>query len=544
MENGKTPGEDGLPKEMYTALWDLIGEDLVEVLQAVLDREVLPDSCTRGLTRLIPKVVSPKIPEVTDMRPVTLLNTDYKLLSRVLTGRTRTVLPEVITSRQLATPGRDIMEGVHCLLSTIAFIERRFMEGGNYAALLALYDMVKAFDRTHVAYMSLVMEYMNFPEQFRSWIFMLHRGATTRLLYGEGRMSENIHIKVSERQGDPWAMTGYIIQFEPFLRALEKVVTGVTLGLPRITMTPNPGSHTEKGPAFADDYGIITTNEQDLLKIDQLTMRYEEQSGALLSRNKKSKVLFLGAWKDSTKRPILPVKYLREVKETKVFGFVVTSSLQETVTKTWEEKIKKMRGKFIEWSARDIPTLHQRSLVVNTYLSSTIWYTAQVIQLLPRFRKQMNSEISRFIFKGRLTMGRLNLAELCNQVKAGGLGLVDIQKKADSLLLKQTCRMLCRKGSGYKHLSYWLSSKLEEKITLHDGPRSLTRPPKLQQYILQLILKAREENSERDLLNKTAKLLYQKEAEDLPVPKLQRNHPNLDLEPVWQRISSPVLGSH
>jgi hypothetical protein len=102
--------------------------------------------------------------------------------------------------------------------------------------------------------------------------------------------------------------------------------------------------------------------------------------------------------------------------------------------------------------------------------------------------------------------------------------------------------MLCRKGSGYKHLSYWLSSKLEDKITLHDGPRSLTRPPKLQQYILQLILKAREDNSERDLLNKTAKLLYQKEAEDLPVPKLQRNHPNLDLEPVWQRISSPVLG--
>ena len=266
---------------------------MIGVLQAVLDRDLLPESCTRGLTRLIPKVLAPKIPEVTEMRPITLLNTDYKLLSSVLTARTRMVLPEVITSRQLATPGRDIMEGVHCLLSTLDFVERRFQEGGKYGALLALYDMIKAFDRTHVSYLNLVMDHMNFPAEFRLWILMLHRGASTKLLLSGGRLSDPISIKVSERQGDPWAMIGYIIQFEPFLRALERVVTGVTLGLPRVTMTPNPGSHTEKGPAFADDYGVITTNEKDLLQIDQLTKRYEEQSGALLSRNNKSKVMYL-----------------------------------------------------------------------------------------------------------------------------------------------------------------------------------------------------------------------------------------------------------
>ena len=176
---------------------------------------------------------------------------------------------------------------------------------------------------------------------------MLHHGATTRLMFGGGRLSDPISIKVSERQGDPWAMTMYIIQFEPFLRALEKSVTGVTLGLPRVTMMPNPGTHQEKGPAFADDYGVITTNEQDLLKIDQLTKRYKEQSGALLSRNKKSKVIFLGAWKDPLKRPIMPVTYLEEVTESKIFGFIVTSSVNETIKRTWEDKLKKMRGKFI-----------------------------------------------------------------------------------------------------------------------------------------------------------------------------------------------------
>lgn len=158
------------------------------------------------------------------------------------------------------------------------------------------------------------------------------------------------------------------------------------------------------------------------------------------------------------------------------------------------------------------------------------------------FTKQINSEISRFIFKGRVTMGRLSLAELSHPVEAGGLGLVDIQKKADTLLLRQTCRMLCRRGPGFKHLSYWLSSTLEDKITLHHGPRSFLRPPKLQQYILQLIIKAREEMSESDLMKQTAKSLYMREAEHLPAPRLQRNNPHVDMKPVWKRISSPVLG--
>ena len=174
MENGKSPGEDGLPKEIYAILWNVIGEDMLKVFQTVLDRRLLPESCTRGLTRLVPKVVPPVVPEVTETRPLTLLNTDYKVISRCLTARERIVMPEVITSRQLATPGQDIMEGAHSLLSALAFVESRNRDGVWYGALLTLYDMLKAFDRVQIAYLELVMDCMNFPPEFRAWILMLH----------------------------------------------------------------------------------------------------------------------------------------------------------------------------------------------------------------------------------------------------------------------------------------------------------------------------------------------------------------------------------
>ena len=50
-----------------------------------------------------------------------------------------------------------------------------------------------------------------------------------------------------------------------------------------------------KGEAFCDDNGIASTSAEDLSIFDSTCRRYEESSGAKLSRNKKSKILFLGA---------------------------------------------------------------------------------------------------------------------------------------------------------------------------------------------------------------------------------------------------------
>jgi hypothetical protein len=137
MEGGRSPGEDGLTKEFYQSQWDTVGKDMVKVLQGTLDRESLPLSNTRGLTRPCSKVMPPAVPRVTEIRPITRLNTDYKLLSRCLASRSRLVMPEVVRSRQMAVPGRDIMEGGHNVLSAISYIEMRNRETGEFGGAVA-----------------------------------------------------------------------------------------------------------------------------------------------------------------------------------------------------------------------------------------------------------------------------------------------------------------------------------------------------------------------------------------------------------------------
>ena len=107
--NGKSPGLDGLTYEFFKRTWHVIGQTFTKVLQTQLDREILMKSGRQGATRLIPKVDG--VPDVTELRPITLLQVDYRLLSKCLAVRLHLVMEEVVEPGQLGTAGRNILTG-------------------------------------------------------------------------------------------------------------------------------------------------------------------------------------------------------------------------------------------------------------------------------------------------------------------------------------------------------------------------------------------------------------------------------------------------
>ena len=55
IEDGKAPGLDGLPVELYKAFWDILGPTQHEILLESLDHGELPLSCRRAVLCLLPK---------------------------------------------------------------------------------------------------------------------------------------------------------------------------------------------------------------------------------------------------------------------------------------------------------------------------------------------------------------------------------------------------------------------------------------------------------------------------------------------------------
>ena len=96
LQNHKAPGLDGLPAEFYKKTMEVIQGDLLDIINCQLDRVKILESDRHGATRLGPKVEG--VPRVDQLRPITLLCLDYKILSKILTNRLLGVMGEVVKS--------------------------------------------------------------------------------------------------------------------------------------------------------------------------------------------------------------------------------------------------------------------------------------------------------------------------------------------------------------------------------------------------------------------------------------------------------------
>ena len=124
---------------------------------------------------MIPKVVG--APKVDELRPITLLNCDYRILSKLLVRRLKPVLPCVIKSGQLCTVGKkNILFGVNNILSSLMLTNQRKKK----SCLLSL-DFFKAYDRLFLPFLVKVLKKMNFSDIFCQWINILYHRARTNL---------------------------------------------------------------------------------------------------------------------------------------------------------------------------------------------------------------------------------------------------------------------------------------------------------------------------------------------------------------------------
>ena len=109
----KSPGLDGLTAEFYVTFWDQLKHTLLLVYENSISSEMLPKSLRVGVITLLEKK-GKDILDIANWRPITLLNTDYKLLTKTLGQRLKTVLPSLINKDQNGfIPGGSIFFSSH-----------------------------------------------------------------------------------------------------------------------------------------------------------------------------------------------------------------------------------------------------------------------------------------------------------------------------------------------------------------------------------------------------------------------------------------------
>ena len=124
MANSKCPDNDGIPIEFYKCYWNEISHTLHSLFIKIVQDQKLNCTAREGFLSLADKPGKDPL-ELTNWRPLTLLNCDYKIFAKIIANRLKLVLPYLIHSDQTGfMKGRYITENIIHLQNIIDYCQK------------------------------------------------------------------------------------------------------------------------------------------------------------------------------------------------------------------------------------------------------------------------------------------------------------------------------------------------------------------------------------------------------------------------------------
>ena len=111
----KSPGLDGFTFEFFRRYWNLIGSDFCDAVIYFFADGFFPKGNNASFITLIPKVIDAKF--VTDFRPISLIGSVYKVVTKILANRLSSVISDLVSESQSAfIANRQILDGPFILM--------------------------------------------------------------------------------------------------------------------------------------------------------------------------------------------------------------------------------------------------------------------------------------------------------------------------------------------------------------------------------------------------------------------------------------------
>lgn len=488
----KSPGSDGLPVELYQRTFDVIYRELYCVMNEAMTNE-LPPEFADGTIVLIKKSGGDK--SAKGYRPISLLNVDYKILSRVMKCRLERVLQthRVLSEAQkCSNTGRSIFQATLSLKDRVAQLIAR-----KQKAKLISFDMDHAFDRVSHEFLHQTLLSLGVNPAFVGWLSRVANVSSSRLLIN-GRLSQPFRIERSVRQGDPMSMLLFVVYLHPLLTRLERTCGG------------------DLCVAYADDITIIATSTNTIRRIFSLFASYELLSGAKLNRQKTVAVDvgFIDG------EPLM-VPDVQTTDKVKVLGVIFTNSVRLMVKLNWDSLVSRIAQIIWMHSMRSL-TLQQKVVLLNTFITAKVWYLSSIIPPQCVHTAKLAATMGTFLFRG--LPARIPMQQLVRSRENGGLKLHLPSIKCRALLVN-------------RHLSEMDSLPYYHSILAQNTPVPAEFPClKLLSQQIPLL----PDNIKQNPTSAQIHLFYLMQTEP---PRVERNEPGRNWKRIWRNISTKKLTS-
>ena len=414
-----SPASDGLTPKFYIWAWELIESDLCEVINNCYLYRSMSKSMRTATVTLLPKKGNLK--KLENWRPISLLNTDYKILSKIITKRLTDDLENRISKEQkCAIKGRQ-MSDIHLNLLAALKNSKKFKN----TSILTCYDFRKAFDMLDHSLIWKTLVKFNVKPEIIKWIQVMYSDIVSQVQVN-GALTEEIMILRGIRQGCPLSMLLFVIAIESLTRSIK---TDTQIKSPYQDMPIQQ---------YADDLSTITSDVESQNRAKKKVEYFCTHSG--LEINQKKTYILHNNLTHQELRQLEHSNPLSNIKnEVKILGIYFNNS-SILSSRNWESRIANMDSiAKIHWK-RDV-SIFGKTKLINTLILPHINHIARLHLPSKTQIKRINSILFSFLWHPR-KIEQCKREKITRLRKFGGLGVPDVKLRSDSIFVSRITKIV------------------------------------------------------------------------------------------------------
>lgn len=364
MAKDKSPGPNRWTIELFQHFFEHIGAELSEVVEESRRKGEIYPPFNSTFIALIPKKEEPKSFE--DFRPISLCNSIYKIIAKVIVVRLKPILSKCISNEQFGfLDDRQIHEAIGVAQETIHSVKQM-----NRKGVVIKIDLSKAYDKIRWTYLRMLLTHLGFKLEFINYIMgcitsvsfaVLINGAATSFFKGQRGL----------RQGCPLSPLLFLLVAEGLSQLiLEAKREGLVKGL-EVAVNLYI-SHL----LFVDDILLFTNgNLNEIKDLKNILDLFMKATGMQVNYRKPQ--LIMEGFNRHEKRlitSILPFDIYSMENPFKYLGFWLKPNAYKKQDCDW--LVAKIESKISHWSYKCLSRVGRLTLINSVLQAMPVFWAA------------------------------------------------------------------------------------------------------------------------------------------------------------------------